>query len=409
MNQTSLKKCLSLGIVMAGVLIEHLDIMLVNLFAVSMIGHFFRIENSNQQLILGFMGYGISFVFRPLGAAVFGVLGDLLGRKSSMLLSVGVMSLATLGIGTTPSYERIGIFSSGLFVLFRIFQGMSVGGEYGSAMTYSYEISRQKKTAAGALVVSATHMGGLVASLLATKYAQNFQISFCIAGVVGLASLGLRSLLLETSPEHRPNRSFRSLFIALRSYRSSFQKAFLIGASLVFVFYTIIVYFNEVIFQRGLASREDIYLSNAGLLLLWIILPTTLGYAVDHFSLNYKRVMQVGSVSVTLLTFPLFIYISSKNSWNSFVLVQYFLSVLHGMFCFATPRYLGELFEFELRSTGVSLGYAIGASFTAAITPLACHALVLKTGSLVAIGIPLCLFTSSVSYVLSQELKNQIE
>ena len=71
------------------------------------------------------------------------------------------MSLATLGLGLVPAYARIGAVVMVIFVVCRIVQGLSVGGEYGAAMTYAYEISRVRKTLAGALVISATHLGGL--------------------------------------------------------------------------------------------------------------------------------------------------------------------------------------------------------------------------------------------------------
>src|SRR4051812_3600847 len=129
MLKNRVKTAASFGVVFIGVVLEHFDVMAVNLYATSITSHFISSTNAEQKLILSFLGYGISFLFRPLGAAFFGLIGDIVGRKPAMLFSLVLMSLATLGLGIIPSYEQIGIAATLLFIICRICQGLSIGGE----------------------------------------------------------------------------------------------------------------------------------------------------------------------------------------------------------------------------------------------------------------------------------------
>src|SRR5512141_3172640 len=97
---------LSSGIVILGVAFEYFDLMLVNLLASSIIANF--VDAHNTQ-IYAYLAYAIAFVFRPVGAILFGSIGDLLGRKSALIGAMLLMSFATLGIALIPSHKEIGI------------------------------------------------------------------------------------------------------------------------------------------------------------------------------------------------------------------------------------------------------------------------------------------------------------
>ena len=384
-----MKTLASLGVVLIGAILEHLDMMLVNLYATSMATHFVGATQGKQAVLLGFLGYSISFLFRPLGAAVFGAMGDVMGRKPSMLVSLLCMSAATLGLGLIPAYSEIGWFATALFVLARITQGMSIGGEYGSALTYTYEISGQRKTTAGALVISATHVGGLTAALLAANFSTDFQFVFQVAGAVGLISLGLRSFLVESHPGKMKRVSLRKIYRSSYHNRAAYRRAFFIASALVFTFYASLVYINESIFQSGLATRPQIFSSNSLILGVWIILPPLLAYCVDQFQLDYRRWMLAGLLGVGLTSAPILYFCSSQQTFGSMFIAQLLLSIQHIVYCFGTPRFLGDQFDEAVRGTGVTLGYSLGSSFTAAVTPLICLGFVSWFGRLEAIAIPM--------------------
>jgi len=99
--------------------------------------HFFPPGNDNLALLASLAVFWFGFILRPFGAIFFGHLGDLIGRKFTFMLTLGVMGLATFLIGCIPSYETWGIAAPILILLMRAMQGLALGGEYGGAATFA--------------------------------------------------------------------------------------------------------------------------------------------------------------------------------------------------------------------------------------------------------------------------------
>ena len=100
---------------------------------------FFPTDNPTVELLYSLAGFAIGFGFRPLGAMLFGYLGDRLGRKYTFLATIILMGLATAGVGLTPSAASIGVAAPVILILLRIAQGLALGGEYGGAAIYVAE------------------------------------------------------------------------------------------------------------------------------------------------------------------------------------------------------------------------------------------------------------------------------
>ncbi len=112
------------------------------------IGHvFFPSGNGTVQLLSSFATFAVSFLVRPLGGMVFGPMGDKVGRKKVLALTMILMAIGTFAIGLIPPYATIGFWSPVLLILFRLVQGFSTGGEYGGASTF---IAEYAPTSAGA-------------------------------------------------------------------------------------------------------------------------------------------------------------------------------------------------------------------------------------------------------------------
>jgi MFS family permease len=122
-----------------GTLFEWYDFYLYGSLAVFFGGLFFPKGNETAQLLASLATFGAGFGVRPLGALVFGHLGDLVGRKYSFLITMATMGLSTALIGLLPTYEQIGLGATILLVLLRLLQGLALGGEYGGAATYVAE------------------------------------------------------------------------------------------------------------------------------------------------------------------------------------------------------------------------------------------------------------------------------
>jgi MHS family proline/betaine transporter-like MFS transporter len=173
------------------------------------IGKVFFPGDGGTQLLASFTAFAASFLIRPLGGLVFGPLGDRIGRKQVLALTMVLMAASTFCIGLIPSYESIGIASPILLLAFRMLQGFSTGGEYGGAATFIAEYAPDKRRGYfGSFLELGTLIGytgaaGLILVLNTTlgdeqMLAWGWRIPFLIGGPIGVVGLYLRTKLDET-------------------------------------------------------------------------------------------------------------------------------------------------------------------------------------------------------------------
>ncbi|MBH1999625.1 MAG: MFS transporter [Sphingomonadaceae bacterium] len=127
---------------------------------------FFPTDNPTVELLYTLAGFAIGFAFRPIGAALFGYLGDRLGRKYTFLATIILMGVATAGVGLTPSAASIGIAAPIILILLRIAQGLALGGEYGGAAIYVAEHAPPGKRGFYTSFIQAGVIGGFILSLI---------------------------------------------------------------------------------------------------------------------------------------------------------------------------------------------------------------------------------------------------
>ncbi|MAY19355.1 MAG: MFS transporter [Erythrobacteraceae bacterium] len=157
---------LVVGASSAGTIFEWYDFFIYGtLFA--LIGNaFFPTENETLKILYVWAGFAIGFAFRPLGAILFGFLGDRLGRKYTFLVTVTLMGIATAGVGLVPSAASIGGWAPAIVILLRIVQGLALGGEYGGAAIYVAEHAPPEKRGFYTSFIQASVVGGFVLSII---------------------------------------------------------------------------------------------------------------------------------------------------------------------------------------------------------------------------------------------------
>jgi len=399
MNASETKR--SFLIVILGVAFEHFDMMLASLLASSIIAEFVGDTDPSLKLLYAFMGYAIAFLFRPLGAFFFGCMGDLYGRKTSLIISMILMSTATLGLAFIPSVAVLGYVSTLLFILCRISQGLAVGGEYGTAMTYSYELSPKWRTFNGACVVASTHIGGIFASFLASMYIENFRMIFLIGGLAGFIILLFRSFIKDDYV--RPPKKISDIAFESVKNKKAILEAMVVASMLVLVFYGSLIYLNEIVHQELKVPRTEIFKANTLLLGLWIIVPPCLGYFADRFEVCYRKMMRFGAQGV-FLSAPILGLALYMGSYPAILCAQIILHIFHMMFCFCTPRFFGDLFATCARNTSISTTYSLSASFTAALAPLICHMSISLFHTNFAICAPFMLIALAATFVFKKEI-----
>src|SRR5687767_10916435 len=159
-----------------GTLFEWYDFYLYGSLASFFGSLFFPPGNETAQLLASLATFGAGFGVRPLGALVFGYLGDLIGRKYTFLITMATMGLSTALIGVLPTYQSIGIWATILLVALRLLQGLALGGEYGGAATYVAEHVPDKRR-------------GYFTSYIQTTATLGFFLSMIVIGLVR-SSLG---------------------------------------------------------------------------------------------------------------------------------------------------------------------------------------------------------------------------
>src|SRR5262245_47869639 len=154
-----------------GTLFEWYDFYLYGTLAVFFGSLFFPKGNETAQLLASLATFGAGFGVRPLGAVVFGHLGDLVGRKYTFLITMATMGLSTALIGLLPTYSQAGLLATVLLVLLRLLQGLALGGEYGGAATYVAEHVPD-------------HRRGYYTSFIQTTATMGFFLSMGVIGTV---------------------------------------------------------------------------------------------------------------------------------------------------------------------------------------------------------------------------------
>jgi MFS family permease len=149
-----------------GTLFEWYDFYVYGSLATVIAAHFISGVNETTGFILALAGFAVGFLFRPLGALAFGRIGDRVGRKTTFMITLSIMGLATVVIGLIPDYSAIGIAAFVGLVALRILQGMAVGGEYAGAVTYVCEHAPKDRRGLHVAFLPASAMSGLLLSLM---------------------------------------------------------------------------------------------------------------------------------------------------------------------------------------------------------------------------------------------------
>jgi len=157
---------LVIGASSLGTMFEWYDFFLYGALATYIARHFFSAVNETTGFIFALAAFAAGFVVRPLGALVFGHIGDIVGRKYTFLVTMGIMGLSTFCVGLLPGYDTIGIAAPIILILLRLLQGLAIGGEYGGAAIYVAEHSPPERRGFNTSWIQTTAAFGLLLSLL---------------------------------------------------------------------------------------------------------------------------------------------------------------------------------------------------------------------------------------------------
>ncbi|WP_340315711.1 MFS transporter [Rhizorhabdus argentea] len=192
-----------------GTVFEWYDFYLYGLLATFISAQFFSGVNETTGFILALAAFAAGFAVRPFGALLFGRIGDLVGRKYTFLVTMGIMGLSTFAVGLLPSYASIGVAAPAMLVTLRLLQGLALGGEYGGAATYIAEHAPNEKRGLYTSWIQTTATLGLFAALLVVIgirlaigedafAAWGWRLPFLVSAILLGVSLWIRLQLAES-------------------------------------------------------------------------------------------------------------------------------------------------------------------------------------------------------------------
>lgn len=359
---------------------------------------FFPAGNPTAALIGTYGIFAAGFIMRPLGAAVFGWFGDRYGRARTMQISVTLMALPTLLLGLLPSYEQAGLLAPALLILIRLFQGLSVGGEFSSSATYLVETAPQSKRG---LTGSWANIGSMTGSLLGVAAAAlvtntfdtqtlddwAWRLPFLGGAILGITAISIRRNLhnSERFSQHHENREETSpLLQAFTTNRYETLLALAFASSYGTCYYIAFVYLPEWLSAQQLMSRSTALLINTGMMML--VIPAMPMFAIigDRW-LRRRSWIALSLLLLALVAWPLHAWmLGSGGSITAVIASHALVFLLLAVPLGSAPALFVELFPESDRLSGYSVAFNLGLGVFGGLTPMIATALIATTNILTA-------------------------
>ncbi len=344
---------------------------------------FFPLSNPALGTIAAFGSYGVGFLARPLGAAIFGHFGDRVGRKAMLALTIVIMGVGTFLIGLLPTYGQIGILAPVLLVVLRLLQGIGLGGEWAGAVLMVVENAPVKNRGLlGAMVQLGYPIGNLAAigalALLARLPEADFlawgwRIPFLISILIAGVGLYIRMRLEETPVFRELEAKKATARLPLIEVLTVHPRAFFtaVGLKLSEISYVSIAGVFAISYVTATLSLPRSLILNALLLsaVLGLAAIPLFGWLSDR--IGRKPMFYASCVFAIVFAFPMFWLLDTRDPLT--ITLTVIAAIIFGQiigFGVGAPWY-SELFAARLRYSGASLGFQIGAAISGGLTPFA--------------------------------------
>ncbi|KIS43241.1 MFS transporter [Kosakonia radicincitans] len=352
----------------SGNLVEWFDFYVYSFCSLYFAHIFFPAGNTTTQLLQTAGVFAAGFLMRPIGGWLFGRIADRRGRKTSMLISVCMMCLGSLVIACLPGYDAIGTWAPALLLIARLFQGLSVGGEYGTSATYMSEVAVEGRKGFYASFQYVTLIGGQLLALLVVVILQQilddaelrawgWRIPFAIGAALAIVALWLRRQLDETSQQEVRALKEAGSMKGLWRNRKAFLMVlgFTAGGSLAF--YTFTTYMQKYLVNTaGMHANVASIIMTIALFVFMLIQPV-IGALSDKIGRRTSMLL-FGGLS-TVCTVPILTALHSVTSpYAAFALVMLAL-VIVSFYTSISGILKAEMFPAQVRALGVGLSYAV--------------------------------------------------
>ncbi len=371
-----------------GSLLEWYDFTVYGFLAPILGKLFFPAEDQVASLLAAFGVFAIGYAARPVGGAIFGHIGDRVGRKPAMIMSAVMMGLATLGIGILPDHAQIGTAAALLLVVLRILQGLSVGGEFTDSVVM---LAEQAPLDRRGFVASWAEIGGIVGMLLgsgigaltssvlgdAAMHAWGWRIPFLLGAVIAVFAFVLRRRLAESPALDCVERTKSSpVIVAIRHHWQPILRMVCLLLMQGIGFYMVFIYAASYLTERmHFSTARALDINTLALVAMLVAAPVA---AIASDRIGRKPVLYFIVVTTCVLAWPLW----SLMHHEKFTLIlcgQVGFGLLMGLAFGVTPATMIEMLPTEVRCSGVALGYNLCFGLFGGTTPLIATYLVART------------------------------
>ncbi|HHA1745736.1 TPA: MFS transporter [Enterobacter roggenkampii] len=351
---------------------------------------FFPMVDPVIGLILSYLSFSLTFFIRPIGGVLFAHIGDRIGRKKTLVLTLSLMGGATVMIGLLPTYEMIGLWAPALLILMRIIQGMGIGGEWGGALLLAYEYAPEKRKGFfGSIPQAGVTIGMLMATFivsLMTLFSEadflswGWRIPFLLSSVLVLLGLWIRKDIDETPDFQKVKASGQVAKAPLRDTLKHHWREVLIAAGLkvvetapFYIFSTFVVsYATSTLTYQKSQALEAVTL---GTLVATIMIPL-MGLLSDK--VGRQRMYTISVFVLGLFIVPWFMLLNTGTTWGIVLATVIAFGVLWAPVTAVLGTLCSEIFSANVRYTGITLGYQLGAALAGGTAPLIATGLLAK-------------------------------
>lgn len=348
---------------------------------------FFVNEDPTIGLLLSYASFALAFFIRPFGGVIFSHIGDRIGRKKTLVITLSLMGVATFGMGLLPTYQAVGIWAPILLITLRLVQGLGIGGEWGGALLLAVEYApAEKRGLFGAIPQMGVTIGmllGTVALSIMTLLPENafmtwgWRLPFIFSAFLVFFGLWIRKGIDETPSFKKVKESGEVPKLPIVETLKNYWREVLIavGAKVVetapfYIFSTFVVSYATA--NLGFSRTATLTAVMIATIITTILIPF-MGMLSDK--IGRKKLFIGGTIGMALFAFPYFWLLQQKSVLLLIVATVIGLGVIWAPITAVLGTMFSEIFDARIRYTGITLGYQIGAALAGGTAPLVATAL----------------------------------
>jgi MFS family permease len=384
-----------------GGILEFYDFIIFALFA-SILSHLFFAKGMSPliSMMAVWSIFAAGYLVRPIGGIILAHFGDKYGRKKIFSLTIFLMAVSTFVIGLLPTYASIGITAPILLLIFRLCQGLAIGGEIPGSATFVYEHIPKERAMTGQACLYAGLVGGILAgSVIGTilthslshgaLFSWGWRVPFFIGGILGILGVYLRKRVSETPVfqemlKHREQVKLPIKELLKKSKAPTVAGFFLVAVVAITVVNFFLYMAPHLIKILHYSLGEAFTLNSVGLAIAVFFIAYT-GIWADKYHWNPKKIIIIASIAFLLFGVPSYHIAESHNLFMLSIMYIIF-GISFGLFVGAFSYMMAKSFKPNIRFSGYSVSYNLAFAIFGGLTPVFNTLLIDVTGSMAAPG-----------------------